>query len=64
MGMMGYLAERWGSMMSDIGGDIMTCTLVYDKPVRAVFPVGEMNETFQEWTIKNWELGTSKKFKF
>jgi hypothetical protein len=40
--------------MSDVGGDIMVCTLIYDKLVRAVFPIGEMSETYDEWTIKNW----------
>lgn len=50
--------------MGGIGGDTMACTLIYDKPVRAVFPVGEMEEAFYEWTIKNFLLGTSRKFKF
>jgi hypothetical protein len=58
----GYLAE--GIDAHEISGDTRECTLVYDQPIRAVFPIGEMNETFHEWTIKNWLLGTSPKFKF
>jgi hypothetical protein len=60
----GYFKEGWGSMTRDLGGDTRECTLFYDKPVKAVFPIGEMNETYHEWTIKNWSLGTSLKFKF
>jgi hypothetical protein len=59
----GYFMEAWGSTSNDTGNP-KKCRLVYDKPVRAVFPVGEMNETFHEWTIKNWSLGSSRKFKF
>ena len=58
----GYFMEGWGSVANDIGNP-KECRVVYDKPVRAVFPVGEMNETFHEWTVKNFLLGISRKFK-
>jgi hypothetical protein len=57
----GYFMEGWGSVFNDIGNP-KKCRLVYDKPVRAVFPVGEMNETFDEWTAKNRSIGSSLKF--
>jgi hypothetical protein len=57
----GYFLEE-GSTAGAIGNETQ-CTLIYTKPVRAVLPVGEMHETFQEWTAKNRAFGSSLKFK-
>jgi hypothetical protein len=64
----GYFMEAWGSTSNDTGNP-NKCGLVYDKPVRAVFPVGEMQETDymvegQKHEVKTRMFGGSLKFYF
>jgi hypothetical protein len=64
----GYFMEAWGSVFNDTGNP-KRCKLVYDKPVRAVFPVGEMQETAymveeQKSEVRTRMFGSSLKFYF
>jgi hypothetical protein len=65
----GYFSKG-GSSFRSVEGDAKYATITYDKPIRAVFPVGkELHETYtlyngEEDKVKNRVIGSGLKFHY